>query len=53
MGNPLDQMTRYMEFVKILAPHKVGYFRISVFIPNGICLNKLQSTLKIKLFPVV
>ena len=32
-----------------LALHKVGFFRISLFIPNGICLNKAQRTWKIKL----
>ena len=29
-----------------LAPHKVRFFRISLFIPNGICSNKAQSTRK-------
>ena len=32
-----------------LALHKVGFFRISLFISNGICSNKAQSTQKIKL----
>ena len=36
-----------------LAPHQVGFFRISRFIPDGICSNKTQSTRKIKLFLVV
>ena len=43
-------MTRYMEF---LAMHQVGFFKISRFIPDAICLNKVQSMLKIKLFLVV
>ena len=38
-----DQMTRYTELVSILAPHKVGRLKISQFIPNGICPNKVQS----------
>ena len=36
VGNPRDQMTKYREFVTILTPHKVGFFRISPFKPNGI-----------------
>ena len=36
-----------------LALHKVGFFRIALFIPNGICSNKVQSMWKIKLFLVV
>ena len=37
--------------VLFLAPHKVRFFRISLFIPNGFCSNKAQSTCtrKIKL----
>ena len=31
----------------------VGIFRISLFIPNGICSNKAQSTRKIRFFLVV
>ena len=54
MGNPHDQMTRYTEFVTILtSAYKVGFFRISLFILNGICSNKAQSMQKIKLFLVV
>ena len=29
----------------LLAPHMLELFRISLFIPNGICSNKVQSTL--------
>ena len=36
-----------------LALHKVRFLRISRFIPDEICSNKAQSTLKIKLFLVV
>ena len=36
-----------------LAPHHVGCFRISRFIPDGIYSNKAQSTRKIKLSLVV
>ena len=47
-------MTRYtVVFFVFLVPHKVVLFRISLFIPNGICSNKVQSTWKIKLFLVV
>ena len=52
MGNPRDQMTKCTEFVTIF-PHKVGFLRISRFIPDGICSNKAQSMPKIKLFLVV
>ena len=36
-----------------LALHQVGSFRISRFIPDGICSNKTQSMRKIKLFLVL
>ena len=53
VGNPRDQMTRCTEFVTIFrsAPGKI--FRISRFMPDGICSNKAQSTRKINLFLVV
>ena len=51
--NPHDQMIRCTEFVTILALHQVGFFRISRFIPDGICSTKAQSKRKIKLFLVV
>ena len=45
MGNPRDQMTRYMEFVIIFSSESgTIFFRISLFIPNGICSNKVQSS---------
>ena len=50
MGNPCEQMTKCTEFV---APHGVGFFRISRLIPDGICSNKAQSMWKIKSFLVV
>ena len=53
LGKPYDQMTRCTEFVLFLALHQVGFFRISRFIPDGICSNKAQSTRKITLFQVV
>ena len=33
-----------------LGLHKVGFFRISLFIPNGSYSNKAQSMWKVKLF---
>ena len=46
-------MTKCTEFVTVLAPHKLGFLRISRFIPDRILLNKVQSTRIIKLFLVV
>ena len=34
-------MTKYTEFVTIFSSLQVGIFRISLFIPNGICSNKV------------
>ena len=48
-------MTKWLgtwSLLLFLAPHKVGFFRISLLIPNGICSNEAQSTRKIKLFLV-
>ena len=42
-----------LSLLLFLAPHNVGFFRISLFIPNGICSNIAQSTQKIKFFLVV
>ena len=54
MGNPLDQNDKvHGVCFFFLAPYKVGLFRISLFMPNGICSNKVQSTWKIKLFLAV
>ena len=43
MGNPPDKndLVHRVCFC-FLAPHKVGFFRISLFIPHGICSNKVQ-----------
>ena len=41
------------EILLFLAPLQTGFFRISLFIPNGICSNKAQSIQKIKLLLVV
>ena len=43
-------MTNDRSLLLFLVPHKVGFFRISLTIPNEICSNKAQSTRKIKLF---
>ena len=53
VGSPGDQMTRYTKFVTIISSAQGRLFRISLFIPNGICSNNVQSTQKIKLFLVV
>ena len=45
-------VTKWRSLLLFLAPHKVGFFRISLFIPNGICPNKAQTTRKIKFFLV-
>ena len=45
VGNPRDQMTKCTEFLLFLALHQVGVFRISRFLPDGICSNK-ESTQK-------
>ena len=42
-----------LSLLLFLAPHNIGFFRISLFIPNGICSNIAQSTQKIKFFLVV
>ena len=52
VGNQRDRMTKYM-FITIFSSASGSIFRISLFIPNGICSNKAQSTRKIKLFLVV
>ena len=36
-----------------LAPHQVGLFRISRFVPDETCSNKAQSTRKFELFLMV
>ena len=46
MGNPHDQMTTCTWSLLFLAPHKLRFFRISLFILNGICSNKAQRTRK-------
>ena len=53
VGNPRDQWPGTRSLLLFLALHKVGFFRISLFISNGICSNKAQSMLKIKLFLMV
>ena len=46
MGNLRDQMTKRRSLLLFLLPHQVGFFRISRFMPDGICSNKAQSTWK-------
>ena len=50
MGNPRDQMTQSL--LLCLTPLQVGFFRISLFILNGIYSNKAH-TWKMKLFMMV
>ena len=45
-------MTKRLSLLLFLGPHKVGFFRVSLFIPNGICSNKAHGTRKIKFFLV-
>ena len=51
VGNPHDQNDKVHSLLLFLAPHKLGLFRVSLLIPNGICSNKVLK--KIKLFLVV
>ena len=52
-GNPRDQRLGAQCLLLFLAPHQVGFFRISRFITDGLCSNKAQSTRKIMLFLMV
>ena len=53
VGNQKTKRRSAWSVLLFLAPHQVGFFRISQFISDRICLNKAHSTQKIKLFLVV